>query len=245
MILKECIVNNYGDLLILASPLFFSDLCMVCGIMTTYFEIKEVDVMSVIMAYKTDDKIYLGADNRTVSVAETIHKDNVSKISVINDNVAIAFAGCNKFQMVFEFLLKYEKDITKLRVEDILRLNKKTYRFCKILWFRKFSKEILSLGSQIIVTGKNRKDEGCLYIAAISNRKFIKPLKKEWFIFPPYGIDMERGCNIYCENIKKYPNNFIQKTIKDISKINKYVSSSGDIWTYDIHNGESILKHFK
>ena len=41
---------------------------MVCGIMTTYFEIKEVDAMSVIMAYKTDDKIYLGADNRAVSM---------------------------------------------------------------------------------------------------------------------------------------------------------------------------------
>ena len=201
--------------------------------------------MSVIMAYMTEDKLYLGADNRTVTVDETTYNDNVSKIALINDNVAIAFAGCNKFQMVFEFLLKYEKDITKLRVEDILKLNKKTYRFCKILWFRNFSKEILSLGSQIIVAGKNRKDEGCLYISAISNRKFIKPLKKEWFIFPPYGIDMESGCNIYCENIRKYPNNCIQKTIKDISKINKYVSSSGDIWTYDIHNGESILKHFK
>lgn len=201
--------------------------------------------MSVIMAYMTEDKLYLGADNRTVTVDETTYNDNVSKIALINDNVAIAFAGCNKFQMVFEFLLKYEKDITKLRVEDILKLNKKTYRFCKVLWFRKFSKEILKLGSQIIVAGKNRKDEGCLYIAAISNRKFIKPMKKEWFIFPPYGIDIESGCDIYCENIQKYPNNFIQNTIKDISKINKYVSPSGDIWTYDINSGESILKHFK
>lgn len=201
--------------------------------------------MSVIMAYMTEDKLYLGADNRTVTADETTYNDNVSKIALINDNVAIAFAGCNKFQMVFEFLLKYKKDITKLRVEDILRLNKKTYRFCKILWFRKFSKEILNLGSQIIVAGKNRKDEGCLYIAAISNRKFIKPMKKEWFIFPPYGIDIESGCDIYCENIQKYPNNFIQNTIKDISKINKYVSPSGDIWTYDINSGESILKHFK
>ena len=55
---------------------------------------------------------------------------------------------------------------------------------------------------------------------------------------------MERGCNIYCENIKKYPNNFIQKTIKDISKINKYVSSSGDVWIYDIATGKSTSEHF-
>lgn len=200
--------------------------------------------MSVIMAYMAEDKLYLGADNRSVTIDETTYKDNVNKIVLINDNVAIAFAGCKKFQMVFEFLLKYKKDITKLRVEDILKLNKKTYRFCKILFFMKFSKEILSLGSQIIIAGINRKDEGYLCISAISNRKFIKPLKKEWFIFPPYGIDMESGCNIYCENIKKNSNNCIQQTIKDISKINKYVSSSGDIWTYDMITGKSTLEHF-
>lgn len=200
--------------------------------------------MSVIMAYMAEDKLYLGADNRSVAIDETTYNDNVNKIALINDNVAIAFAGCNKFQMVFEFLLKYKKDITKLRVEDILKLNKKTYRFCKILFFMKFSKEILSLGSQIIIAGINRKDEGCLCISAISNRKFIKPLKKEWFIFPPYGIDMESGYNIYCGNIRKSPNNCIQQTIKDISKVNKYVSSSGDIWTYDMITGKSTLEHF-
>ena len=187
----------------------------------------------------------MGADNRAVDVDETTYRDNKSKILLINDNIAIAFAGCNKFQMVFEVLLKHKKDISELRIEDILRLNKKTYRLCKLLRFNKSSKEILQLGSQIIIGGINKQDEGCIYISAISHGKFIKPLKKEWFIFTPYGIDLESGCNIYCDNISKYPNNFIQMTVKDIGKINKYVSSSGDIWTYDIHTGKSSLKHFK
>ena len=71
--------------------------------------------MSVIMAYKTDDKLYLGADNRAVDVDETTYRDNKSKILLINDNIAIAFAGCNKFQMVFEVLLKHKKDISQNR----------------------------------------------------------------------------------------------------------------------------------
>lgn len=207
--------------------------------------VKGCDVMSVIMAYKTYDKLYLGADNRAVDVDETTYRDNKSKILLINDNIAIAFAGCNKFQMVFKHLLKYEKNISELRVEDILRLNKKTYRLCKFFWFYKFSKEILQLDSQNIIVGINKQDEGCIYISAISHGKFIKPLKKEWFIFTPYGMDLESGCNIYCDNIRKYPNNFIQMTVKYIGKINKYVSSSGDIWTYDTTTGKSLLKHFE
>ena len=57
--------------------------------------VKGCDVMSVIMAYKTYDKLYLGADNRAVDVDETTYRDNKSKILLINDNIAIAFAGCN------------------------------------------------------------------------------------------------------------------------------------------------------
>lgn len=200
--------------------------------------------MSVIMGYKTENKIYLGADNRTVGTDETFSRDDVNKIVVINDSVAIAFAGCNKGQMVFDFMMKYEKDIVNFRVEDVLRIIKKTYIFCKFLWFRKFSKDIFNFGSQFIVAGKNRKGESCINIAAISKGKFIKPMTKEWFIFPPYGIDLKTGCEIYCVNIKERPNEFIQKTVKDISKINKYVSSSGDIWAYDLKTESSTIEHF-
>lgn len=93
------------------------------------------------MAYKTYDKLYLGADNRAVDVDETTYRDNKSKILLINDNIAIAFAGCNKFQMVFKHLLKYEKNISELRVEDILRLNKKHIDYVNFFGFINFQKK--------------------------------------------------------------------------------------------------------
>ncbi len=199
--------------------------------------------MSVIMAYKAEDKLYLGADNRSVTTDDVAHRNDVNKIIVINNEVAVAFAGCNKSQMLFEMMMKYKKDNADFRVEDALQCIKKSYWFCKILWYRKFSKEILDLGSQFLVAGKNRKDEYCIYAVMISRGKLEKPFLKEWFIFPPYGADMNECCDIFSKNVMKYPDDFIQRTVKDIAKMSKYVSPSGDIWTYDMNTGKSALEH--
>lgn len=104
----------------MVNPLFFYLYCMVCGIMATYFEIREVDIMSVIMAYKTEDKIYLGADNRTVTIDDDVSSDDVNKIITINSEVAVAFAGCYKSQMLFNMLMKSLKDNTKMLIKDFL-----------------------------------------------------------------------------------------------------------------------------
>lgn len=71
-----------------------------------------------------------------------------------------------------------------------------------------------------------------------------KPFLKEWFIFPPYGVDIKESCNIYLKNVIECPNDFIQRTVKDVARISKYVSHSGDIWTYDMITGKSTTEHF-
>lgn len=196
------------------------------------------------MAYKTEDSLYLGADNRTVREDDVFSSDNVNKIVVVNDCVAVAFAGVNKSQLLFEFVIKRMKNVDNFRVEDVLKSIKWVYRLCKLLRFNKFSKEILSIGSQFIVVGKNKKNECCIYITLISKKKLRKPLLKDWFIFPPFGADMDVCGGIFTTNAKKYPNKFIQKTIKDIAKDNEYISTSGDIWIYDIKTDKGSLEHF-
>lgn len=200
--------------------------------------------MSVIMGYKTEDKIYLGADNRTVTVDDVVSRDDASKIIVVNECVAVAFAGCNKSQMLFNYVIKGMKNVADFRVEDTLKAIKWVYRICKLFRFNKFSKEILSLGSQFIVVGKNKKDECCIYAVSIYHGKLEKPLLKDWFIFPPYGADVKVCFDIYRINATKYRNDFIERTIKDIAKISKYISTSGDIWIYDLNTGKSTLEHF-
>ena len=136
------------------------------------------------------------------------------------------------------------KNVSNFRVEDALKCIKKVYRLCKLLRFNKFSKEILSIGSQFLVVGKNKKNESCIYMTLISEGKLRKPLLKEWFIFPPCGADMDICSDILKTNVTKYSNKSIQKTIKEIAKNNKYISPSGDIWTYDIKTGKISSEHF-
>lgn len=62
--------------------------------------------MSVILAYQSKDKIYLAADNRLSERDGTFVGDNNSKIIVINNNLAIAFAGNAGIQVLFEEFLK-------------------------------------------------------------------------------------------------------------------------------------------
>lgn len=200
--------------------------------------------MSVIMAYKTEDKIYLGADNRSVTLEETISSDSKNKIIVINNDVAVAFAGCNKAQMMFEMLISKSKGKEDFRVEDVLRYIRNVYIICKFFWFKKFAKEILNLGSRIIVAGKNKKGECCVYTVSILHRKFEKPSLTNKFMFPPYDSDVKRCFDIYALNSVKYPNDFISRTIKDIAKISKVISPTGDIWIYDMISGKSTLEHF-
>ena len=84
-----------------------------------------------------------------------------------------------------------------------------------------------------------------MYAVSIVNRKLEKTLLANTFIFPPSDADERKCCEKFSNYIRKSEDNFIQKTIKDIAKTSKVVSSSGDIWEYDMIASKSILKHFK
>lgn len=202
--------------------------------------------MSVIMAYKTKDKIYIGADNRTTALEDGSFRDNVNKIISINNDVAVAFSGSYKSQILFNAITRRKKNKINFRVEDALKYIKKIHRICKLFWFKRFSKQILNVGANFLVVGKNRNDEYCIYAVSISEGKLEEPtpVLKDWFIFPPHEADAIVCFDIYTKNAKKYPNKFIQRTIKDIAKNNKYISSSGDVWIYDIKTGKSSSEHF-
>jgi len=203
---------------------------------------KEVKVMTVIMGYKTPNKIYLGADNRTSTVDNTPIRDDINKIVTINDNVAVAFSGYHGTQIMFENMTK--NNSKDFRVEDALCCIKIIYWICKISWYKKYTKNILQYGSRFIIAGKNRKDEYCIYTMSILNGKLEKPSLTDRFMFPPDDVDAKVCVNIYAVNATNYHSDFIQKTVKDIAKISKLVSSSGDIWTYDLNTDTSNSEHF-
>lgn len=198
--------------------------------------------MSVIMAYKTKDKIYLAADNRVSTPEDIPIRDDENKIVVVNNNVAIAFAGYRGTQTIFENMIKNRnKDF---RIEDALLCIKIIYWFCKIPWYKKYMKNILKFGSRFIVAGKNKKDECCIYTVSFLHGKLEKPSLTDRFMFPPSDVSAKVCCDIYAKNAMNFHSDFMQRTVKDIAKVSEIVSPSGDIWTYDMNTGKSTLEHF-
>lgn len=198
--------------------------------------------MSIILGYKAEDKLYLAADNRVSSPEDEFIRDDDTKILVINNSVAVAFAGYSGTQTLFEKFIKDNNE--SLRVEDALLYIRFIYWICKIPWYKKYTKNILKFGSRFIVAGKNRKNEYCMYIVSYVHGKFEKPSLTDRFLFPPSDASPKLCWDFYTKNVVDTHSNFMQGTIKDIANVSKLVSPSGDIWTYDILVNTGTLEHF-
>lgn len=201
--------------------------------------------MSVILGYQTDNKIYLAADNRAYTVETGTTRDNENKIVVINDNVAVACCGFNGTQKLFERMLELVKSKDDFRTDDALSLLKRIYWFCKIFFFVRGTKKIINISSRFIVAGKNKKNEFCMYTISYVNGKLEKPSITKRFMFPPPDVPAKECLDIYAMNAINHEKDFVQKTIKDIAKKGKFVSPSGDIWTYDTKLGCGSIEHFE
>lgn len=199
--------------------------------------------MTVIIGQKIANKLYLGADNRVCTTEDEFIRDDDNKIVVVNKNVAVAFAGNAGMQLLFEKIIKNQKE--DIVVEDVLKHLETVYKFSNVLYLIKKYRSALDCASRFIVAGKNRNGEYCMYTMSILNRKLEEPRLVDGFMFPPSDANAKECFEIYNKHIKASDPNFIQNTIKNISKISKVISSSGNIWTYDIATGESSLEHFE
>lgn len=199
--------------------------------------------MTVIMGQKTANKMYLGADNRVCTTEDKFIRDNDNKIVVVNKNVAVAFAGNAGMQLLFEKIIKNQKE--DIVVEDVLKCLENVYTISNVLYLVKKYRTALDCASRFIIAGKNRTGEYCMYTMSIVNRKLERPQLVDKAVFSPSDVNVKECNKIYDKYIKTSDPNFIQNTIKDISKISKVISSSGDIWMCDITTGESSLEHFE
>lgn len=199
--------------------------------------------MTVIMGCKKSNKIYLGADNRISTVDNQFVRDNEKKIVVVNNHVAVAFSGVNDTQHIFEKQIKDLEDRYNYTVEDVIDCLNRTYWFLKIFSFRKNIRQKLSVGSRFIIAGKNRKKEYRLYIMSYINRKLEKPELVDSFMFPPSDVSAKECYDYYVKNVYSHKD-FIQRTVKDISRMSKLVSPSGDMWVYDMNTNSSSMVHF-
>lgn len=198
--------------------------------------------MSVIMGYKAKDKLYLAADNRLSEKDGTFVCDDEKKIITINKHLAIAFAGNAGTQALFDDFVKGLDNAEDFKVEDVLfniEAMFLSFRIRKEEWVS----NILNSSSYFIVASKDKNNDNCICAVSYVNEN-LGDTKTEMILFPPLGTDMQTYSNIYVKNIHMFPQNFLQKTIKEISGICNTVSASGDIWTYDFVTDISSIEHF-
>lgn len=60
-------------------------------------------------------------------------------------------------------------------------------------------------------------------------------------LYNPIDSDFNVCGNILAKNIKFYYNKFASRTIKDISKISKVVSPTGNLWVFDLKSDAGKL----
>jgi hypothetical protein len=198
--------------------------------------------MSVIMGYKTEDKLYLAADNRLSEKDGTFFCDNERKIVEINNHLAVAFAGNAGIQALFEDFVKGLKNADDFKIEDVL-LNINAMILSLRIRKEEWAVNILNSSSYFIIAGKDKNNEKCIYAVSYVNGK-LGSKKTEMILFPPSGLDMQICGEIYVRNIHLFHQNFLQKTIKEISDVCNTVSHSGDVWIYDFVTDNSKLEHF-
>ena len=198
--------------------------------------------MSVIMGYKAKDKIYLAADNKLSTPEGEIICDNEKKIIVVNNNLAVAFAGYYKNQILFEQGIKLAQSDKELTVEDVLAHLRIMYLSFELNRNKEYAKEALGVDSSFIVVGKSKNNECCMYAMSYLNGKLEKPTLTDAVLFPPSDLDMTTCAYIYAKNIKYHYDDFIQRTVKEISKESNVVSPSGDIWIYDFATDMFVVK---
>lgn len=194
--------------------------------------------MSVIMAYKTKDKIYLGADKRVTNTKDGSYSDKNTKMIILNKHLAMVCSGSKHAQNKFEDFIK-GKNIKKWTLDDI-RMYLEI--LCNSLNLEN-NINIINEGAYFIVGGLDDKKEMVLWSASWNHGKYSGG-NVEMALYPPKDVDMQTCCNIYIPNIHEHFPVFIKKTIKEISEKSKMVSPSGDIWIYDMKSGKSSSEHF-
>ena len=206
-------------------------------------------IMSVIMAYETKDKLYLGSDNRLSQQDGTFINDDRRKIFIMNKGLAIGFSGNAATQCFFESYFENSSAFKKLkyrkyRIEDILFHIDTMFMSFKINIDKEYAKNILDSSSYFIIVGKNKNNENSIVsVSYVNGNLDYAPTKM--ILFPPLGLDMQSCSKIFVKNYHEYTDICIQKSVKEISQKCKTVSPSGDIWTYDIRTGKSTLEHFE
>ena len=205
--------------------------------------------MSVIMGIKTNNVVILGADKRLSTYNNEVVSDDSDKILVVNNHLAMTFAGNAAIQMAVEIDMdrleidmdRLEIDRQSLYVEDAINI------LCSLFERLKMAdaKTILSTSSCVIIGGLSKdKSLKLLAFSYVHGELSWSEVKGNQILFPPKDVSMKKCAEIFKGNLQSHGKIAIEKTVQDVSKISKVVSECGNKWTYDSRTHLSEKRDF-
>ena len=198
--------------------------------------------MSVIMGIKTNNVVILGADKQLSTYNNEFISDDSDKILVINNNLAMVFAGNAAIQKAIEIDTdKIGTNKQLLYVEDAINILYSLFERLKMAG----AKTILSTSSCVIIGGLSKdKSLKLLAFSYVHGELSWSEVKEDKILFPPNDVSMKKCAEIFIENFYLCGDRIIEKTVQDISKISKVVSACGNKWIYDNRTHLSEKRNF-
>lgn len=195
--------------------------------------------MSVIFGIKESNCIIIGGDKRGSTKDGKFLTDDLNKIIVINEQLALASAGNAVVEKAIMLDVNNVVNKEKLNAHDLLDMIKSFY--ARVADAN--CDTILALPFYFLIAGKGF-DGNAYLISGFNKKGTIEAKEVPMALYPPADAKMQFCCDSFAKNYHLYNDTFVEKTIKDISSVSDLVSPTGNKWIYNISTEKSEFFSF-
>lgn len=196
--------------------------------------------MSVIFGIHEADRIIIVTDNRTTNKDEEIVSDASKKIYPIHSGLCIAMAGHRILsEQVKRFIARHIIETHKiLTTDDISMLITRFFDELSIL-----EKKVLPLSFSCVYGGLNCDGKASLIFGSYNNEndKYICREEAHYSIISPADTTPKHCYGALAINCVQMKKNYPEIILHEIASQSKLVSSSGDMWVFDIPTQKGTL----
>ena len=182
--------------------------------------------MSVIFGIIDKNEILLGRDKRGSLYDGSFQNDETQKVFAINSHLAIATAGNEAISTAIRIDTTKSNKVEDLTVDDEIEVIQAFYQRVESI----NASSVAALPFVFIVAGTGINGEPKM-VSGVHNPDGILELKEcKMALFPPNGTSKELCNECFAESYYNYRSEFVERTVREISKISEVVSATGNKW---------------
>lgn len=195
--------------------------------------------MTVILGIRAENCVYLAGDKRATSINDRFVDDKMNKVAVINDHFAFASGGNASIGKAIEKDIERSGNAQQMTTNDLLSTIVAFYTRCQ-----ERSTFLLSdMPFSFIIAGIDKNGKPSL-IAGRQVHRTVESSEVEMMLYPPADVAFQDCANIFVRNYRTHPKEFMERTIKEVAQLSSYVSSTGDIWVFDVEQNKGVITSF-